>query len=70
MPLMIAPIGENLKITKVSTDEKTKRHLENLGILEGESVLILSQQSGSIIIKIKEGRIALDKRLAGKIFVA
>lgn len=70
MPLMIAPVGEDLRITKVSADEKTKHHLENLGILEGESVLILSQQSGSIIIKIKEGRIALDKRLAGKIFVA
>ena len=32
MPVVIAPIGKPLKVIKILTDEKTKKHLESLGI--------------------------------------
>lgn len=70
MPVVVAPIGEEMKITKVVTDEKTKRHLENLGILSGEKITLISECNGDIIVKIKDGRLALNKILAMKIFVA
>ena len=55
MPLVVAPIGRELRVIKILTDEKTKKHLENLGIT---------------ICSIKDGRLALDKSVATKIFVA
>lgn len=70
MPLTAAPIGKDLKVTKVAADEKTRRHLENLGILSGAIVVSLSEINGNVILKIKDGRLALDRQLATKIFVA
>ena len=32
MPLVIAPPNKELKIVKILADEKTKKHLESLGI--------------------------------------
>ncbi len=69
MPLPIAPAGEELTVKKVLTDEKNKRHFENLGITIGTKIQILSQVGGNVIIKVKDGRLALDRTLAMKIFV-
>lgn len=70
MPIFAAPVGVDLKVTKVLADEKTKSHLENLGILAGSSVMLVSQSNGNIIVKIKDGRVAINKQLAMKILVA
>ena len=69
MPLIMAPTGRELKILKVAVDEKTKRHLENLGILAGASVTAVSQNNGNVIIIVKNGRLALNKEVAIKILV-
>ena len=69
MPLTIAPAGRELKIIKVLSEEKTKRHLENLGIIAGATLEVLAGDKGSVIVKIKEGRLALNKEIATKIFV-
>ena len=70
MPIVFAPINEELKITKILVDEKTKKHLENLGILINAIITVLSKHDGDLIIKIKDGRLALNKEVALKIFVA
>ena len=70
MPLIFAPIGRELRIVKILTDEKTKKHLESLGITIDSNVSIISQSGGSVICHIKEGRLALDKEMATKILVA
>ena len=70
MPLTVAPLGREIKIVKVLPEEKTKRHLANMGLLAGERITVLSSGGGSVILKVKEGRVALDKDLAVKIFVA
>lgn len=70
MPLTVAPLGREVKIIKVLAEEKTKRHLANMGLLAGELITVLSSGGGSVILKVKEGRVALDKDLAVKIFVA
>lgn len=69
MPLVMAPANRELKVLKILTDEKTKKHLESLGITIDSDILILSQSGGSTICKIKDGRLALDKNIATKIFV-
>lgn len=70
MPLVFAPIGRDLRVVKILTDEKTKKHLESLGITIDSNLKIISQSGGSTICLIKDGRLALDKDLAMKIFVA
>ncbi len=70
MPLTIAPLGKELTIQKVVTDEKSKRHLQNLGVTVGGVVTILSASGGDVVILVKEGRIALNRLTATRIFVA
>lgn len=70
MPLIVAPIGRELKIVRILTDEKTKKHLESLGITLSSTVRIISQSGGSPVCMIKDGRLALDRNLAAKILVA
>lgn len=69
IPLVMAEKETDLKITKLMADQKTKRHLENLGILQGEVVKIISENKGNVILKIKDGRLAIGEELARKIFV-
>ena len=33
MPIMLAPLNEEVRVIKILADEKTKKHLESLGIL-------------------------------------
>ena len=69
MPLPIAPAGEELTVKKVLADEKNKRHFENLGIIVGAKITGLSAAGGDGVIKLHEGRLALDKGQAMKILV-
>ena len=47
MPLVLAPIGREVRIVKIVADDKTKKHLANLGILVDATVTVLSSAGGS-----------------------
>lgn len=70
MPIYVAPQGRELEIRKVGADEKTKKHLHELGVAEGGKITLLSSSGGNVIVAVKEGRLCLDRTLAGKILVA
>lgn len=70
MPIALAPAGKELLIRKIGADEKVKRHLQELGISEGSKITLISSSGGNVIVIVKEGRVCLDKTLAGKILVA
>lgn len=70
MPLVVAPIGKSVRIVKILAEEKTKKHLENLGLTIDSELTVLSASGGSIICVVKDGRLALDKNLATKILIA
>ena len=61
MPLPIAPVGETLTVTKILADERNKRHLEDLGIAPGCTLQLLSVSGGSVILRIREGRLDIDR---------
>lgn len=69
MPLVFAPVNVLLRVVKMHVDEKLKRHLENLGISVNSELEVLSQSGGSVICRIKDGRLALDRDMATRIFV-
>ncbi len=70
MALAFAPFGRELKIVKINADDKTRRHLENLGLLVGAGVMSMYDICGDVIVKVKDCKLALNKSLAMKIQVA
>lgn len=70
MPIAIAPSNIELVVRKIGAEEKTKKHLQELGITEGSSITLLSSTGGNVIVIVKEGRLCLDRNLAYKILVA
>ena len=70
MPIALAPVNVNMRVVRVLLDEKTKKHLESLGILVNSSIKVISSVNGGVVIAVKEGRLALDRSIASKILVA
>lgn len=70
MPLILAPLGQEMKIVKIVADDKTKKHLANLGVIADSNITVLSCNGGSAVCMVKDGRLALDKNIASHIFVA
>lgn len=69
MPLILAPHGEKMQIVRVAADSKTGRHLENLGIVSGAEIVLLSDTDGNLIVRVHDSRLALDKNVARTIIV-
>ena len=69
MPIVLAPTNAPLKIVRISADEQLKKHLESLGITVGGEISVVSSSGGTVVCKIKDGRVALDGNLSTKIFV-
>jgi len=70
MPIALAPINTEMKIVRILTDEKTKKHLESLGILVNSLITVISSVNGGVVVAVKNGRLALDHSIASKILVA
>lgn len=69
MPLSMAKIGTTNSIKRITGKDEVRRHLENLGFVAGESVMVVSELAGNVILQIKESRIALDRGMANRIMV-
>ncbi len=70
MPLLLALENVELTVIKISSDQKTKQHLASLGVIQGSKITLLSKKLGNIIIKVLDGRIAINEDLARQIIVA
>ena len=69
MPLSVADKGGTFRINKITGKDETQRFLESLGFVIGETVTVVSEMGGNMILKVKDSRIALDKKMAGLIMV-
>ena len=70
MPLVLAPIGQEMRIVRIAADDKTKKHLANLGVISQSNITVLSSSGGSTVCVVNDGRLALDRDVASRIFVA
>ena len=70
MPIGLAPVNQEMRVVKILADDKTKKHLESLGILVNSNITVISSVNGGVVIAVKEGRLALDRSIASKILVA
>ena len=67
MPLSFAKIGEENTIVRVRGDSEVKRHLNNLGIVEGGRIQVVSEMAGNLILNILDSRVAISKEMAQRI---
>lgn len=69
MPLTLLRTGESRRITKVNGNAKTRKFLENLGFVAGETVSVVSKMGDNLIVNIKESRVAVSCEAAMQISV-
>ena len=70
MPLTMAPVGQASKIQRVGGNDETKRFLANLGFVVGSEVTVISAIGGTVIVNIKDSRVAINQDMARHIMVA
>lgn len=69
MPLTLANIGEENIIRKIGGKPEVKKHLENLGFVAGGNVTVITTMGGSVIVNVKEARVAISEEMAQKSMV-
>ncbi|MBR4362199.1 MAG: ferrous iron transport protein A [Ruminococcus sp.] len=69
MPLSLADPDKELVIKKLGGTPEVRQHLENLGFTVGGNVTLISILGESVIVKVKESRIAIGADMARKIMV-
>ena len=69
MPLTMVNPGEENIIKRIGGKEDTRRFLENLGLVVGGAVTVVSDIGGNLIVNVKESRVAIGKDMANKIMV-
>jgi ferrous iron transport protein A len=69
MPLTMVGTGNTNTIKKVGGKNETKLFLEKLGFVQGCPVTVIAENSGNIIVKVKESRVAVSHEMARHILV-
>lgn len=69
MILTMAKVGEKHLIKKITGKDEVRRHMAELGFVVGETVTVVSELGGNMILSVKESRIALDKTMANRIVI-
>lgn len=69
MPLTMLKAGEKKQVLKITGNDEIRRHLENLGFVEGGEVSVVTEIGGNMIVSVKGARIAINKAMANRIMV-
>ena len=69
IPLSVLGDGNDGVIKKIGGKSEVRKHLENIGFIIGDTVTVITEQNGNIIVKVKETRVAISKEMASKIYV-
>lgn len=69
MPLTMAKAGETVLIRKISGRDEVRQHLAELGFVVESEITVVNEVAGSLIVQVKDSRIALDKAMANRIMI-
>jgi len=69
LPLTFTPAGDWVVVKKVGGAPEVKKHLEDLGFVEGAEIQVVSSHGGNMIIKLKDTSLAIVKEMASRIMV-
>lgn len=69
MPLTLADVGSDNIIKRVGGNPEIRKHLEDMGFVVGSGVTVVSMIGGSVIVNVKDTRVAISREMAQKIMV-
>ena len=69
MPITMANVGETVVIKRITGKDEVRRHLNELGFVEGDSVTVVQNNGGNLILQVKDGRVALDESMAVRVMI-
>ncbi len=69
MPLTMARPGETVVIRKITGRDEVRQHLAELGFVVDESVTVISEMAGNLILQVKDSRAAVDRTMANRIMI-
>lgn len=69
MPLTMARIGDKNYIRGITGKDEVRRHLAELGFTVGGAVTVVSELGGSVILSVRDSRVALDRTMANRILI-
>lgn len=69
MPLLLLKPGEKRLITKILGKRDIRKRIQEMGLIEGDSIEILSYLTGNVIVFVKGTKLALSNEVASKINV-
>ena len=69
MTLTMARPGETAVIRKITGRDEVRQHLAELGFVVDESVTVISEMAGNLILQVKDSRVAVDRTMANRIMI-
>ena len=69
MPLTMIGPGVSARIRRIGGNDETRRFLGSLGFVSGSDVEVLNMLGESVIVKIKDSRVALNADMARHILI-
>lgn len=70
LPLSLVRAGETVTVRRVRGSEDMRRHLQEIGFVDGAEVHVVSSSSANIIVLVKGSRFGLDAKVAQHIMAA
>ncbi|HJD21862.1 MAG TPA: ferrous iron transport protein A [Candidatus Gemmiger faecigallinarum] len=69
MPLSMAKPGETVTIRKITGRDEVRQHLAELGFVVDSEVTVVNELGGSLILQVKDCRVALDRQMANRVMI-
>lgn len=69
MPLSMARTGDVVTIRKITGKDEVRQHLAELGFVVDETITVVSEIAGNLILQVKSSRVALDRAMANRIMI-
>lgn len=70
LPLAMLSEDETAVVSKVKGGQELRKHLSDLGLVEGAEVTVISRVNGDVIVNVKGARLALNRTMSSHIMVA
>jgi ferrous iron transport protein A len=69
MPLTLINVGDSACIKALGGKDASRQRLMDLGFTVGSQVTVVGRLADSLIVKVKDARIALDGTMARNVFI-
>ncbi|SFR68548.1 FeoA family protein [Anaeromicropila populeti] len=69
MPLSYVKLGEEKEMVGFRGQDDMRRHLQDMGFVNGVPIKVVSENDSGLILLIKGVKVAINKGLASKIMV-